>query len=77
MKQTQKPWVKAVSIGSTISTTLACTVGGGYLLGRYLKDLWHTGPWLEIVLIFAGLIMGGVSVVSTLKSFLEEKEGSK
>lgn len=69
MARTQKPWQKAVTVGSTISTSLAGLVGGGYLLGGYLDARWGTEPWLTIGLILAGLVLGASYLVITLKEF--------
>lgn len=59
--------VKAMAIGTSIAGTLASLVGGGYLLGKYLDNRWGTEPWLQIVLILIGLILGGSYLVVTLR----------
>ena len=69
MARNQKGWQKAVVIGSNISTSLAGLVGGGFLLGRYLDNRWGTQPWLTIILILIGLVLGGSYLVITLKRF--------
>ena len=66
MTGNRKTWQKALVIGSTISTTLACLVGGGYFLGSYLDNRWGTEPILTIVLMLVGLVLGGVYLVVTL-----------
>jgi ATP synthase protein I len=60
-------WQKAVAMGSSIATTLAVLVGGGYFLGQYLDSRWGTLPWLTISLILAGLVMGVSNLIITLK----------
>ena len=59
-------WQKAVAIGSTISTTLAGLVIGGFFLGQYLDSRLGTEPALTITLILAGLVLGGSYMVVTL-----------
>ncbi|MDR3541164.1 MAG: AtpZ/AtpI family protein [Desulfosporosinus sp.] len=68
MARNQKGWQKAVEVGSSISTSLAVLVGGGYFLGRYLDELWGIKPWLTIILMIGGLALGGSYLVVTLKN---------
>ena len=67
MAGNRKSWQKAVAIGSTISTSLAVLVGGGYHLGNYLDTRWGTYPWFTLILMFSGLVFGGSYLVITLK----------
>lgn len=67
-------WQKGLAVGSTISTTLACLVGGGFFLGRYLDDRWGTQPWLTLALMLVGLILGGSYLVITLIELGSEDE---
>jgi len=69
MGRNQKGWQKALNIGSSISTSLAGLVGGGFLLGRYLDALWGTQPWLTVILMLSGLVLGGSYLVIILKKF--------
>lgn len=69
MARNPKGWQKALEIGSSISTSLAVLVGGGFLLGRYLDERWGTRPWLTIILMLSGLVLGGSYLVVTLKNF--------
>jgi len=69
MARNPKGWQKGFEIGSGIATSLAGLVGGGFLLGRYLDGLWGTRPWLTIVLMLSGLVLGGSYLVITLKKF--------
>lgn len=64
----RKSWVKAVAFGSTIGTTLAILVGGGYFLGKALDERWETYPLLTLIGMIGGLIFGGGSVAITLKN---------
>ena len=67
MAGNQKPWQKAVAVGSNIATSLAGLVGGGFFLGRYLDTRWDTYPWLTLCLMILGLALGAGYLVITLK----------
>lgn len=69
MARNQKSWQKAVMFGSTIATSLAGLVGGGFFLGRYLDARWGTRPWLTLILMLSGLVLGMSYLVITLKEF--------
>ena len=69
MAGNQKPWQKAVTVGSNIAASLAGLVGGGYLLGNYLDARWNTQPWLTLSLMLLGLALGASYLVITLKEF--------
>ena len=69
MARNQKSWQKAATMGSTIATSLAGLVGVGFLLGNYLDARWATRPWLTIILMLSGLVLGGSYLVITLKNF--------
>jgi len=69
MAKNQKSWQKAVTVGSSIATSLAGLVVGGFFLGRYLDARWGTQPWLTLSLMIAGLALGGSYLVITLKEF--------
>lgn len=69
MARTQKSWQKAVAWGTTIATSIAGLVGGGYFLGQYLDAHWGTRPWLTISMMIIGLIIGASYLVITLKEF--------
>lgn len=59
--------VKAMAFGTSIATTLAVLVGGGYLLGKYLDQRWGTQPWLQLLFILIGLFFGGSYLVVSLR----------
>lgn len=61
--------VKAMAFGTSIATTLAGLVGGGYLLGRFLDQRWGTYPWMQFTLMLVGLGLGGSYLVVTLRKF--------
>lgn len=69
MARTVKSWQKAVVLGTTISSSLAGLVGGGYFLGQYLDAYWGTHPWLTIILMLIGLVMGAFYLVITIQKF--------
>jgi F0F1-type ATP synthase assembly protein I len=66
MAENRKVLLKAIAFGTTIATTLAGLVLGGFFLGRYLDTLWGTRPWMQLILILAGVILGGINIVLTL-----------
>lgn len=72
MASNLKSWQKAVAIGSSIATTLAGLVAGGYFLGRYLDARWGTMPLLTIGLMLVGLGLGAGSLVITLKEWVTD-----
>lgn len=51
-------WLTYMAWGSTIATALAGLVGGGYYIGNYLDSRLGTDPWLKIVLMISGVILG-------------------
>lgn len=59
--------VKAMALGTSMATTLAVLVGGGYLLGKYLDQRWGTQPWLQLLFILIGLFFGGSYLVLSLR----------
>jgi F0F1-type ATP synthase assembly protein I len=69
MGENRTTLIKAMAFGTSIATSLAGLVGGGYLLGRYLDQRWGTQPWLQLLLMIAGLILGGSYLVLTLRKF--------
>jgi len=70
MARNQKSWHKAVTVGSSIATSLAVLVGGSIFLGRYLDARWGTQPWFTLILMFSGLVLGGFYLVITLKGLV-------
>lgn len=67
----KKGWQKSVALGSSIASSLAGLVGGGFWLGNYLDARWGTKPLLTIILMLSGLVLGGWYLVITLKEFGE------
>lgn len=66
MKENRKVLLRAVSIGTSISSTLAGLVLGGFFFGRYLDTRWGTRPWMELLLMLSGVVLGGAYLVVTL-----------
>ncbi|MDD2233390.1 MAG: AtpZ/AtpI family protein [Desulfitobacteriaceae bacterium] len=66
MIENRKALLKAVVFGTSVASTLAGLVLGGFFLGRYLDLLWGTRPIMQLILILAGVIFGGVNIVITL-----------
>lgn len=66
MKGNRTSVMKAVAIGTTIGSSLAGLVLGGYFLGRYIGDLLNWHPWAEILSILLGLGLGLAYMIDTL-----------
>lgn len=66
MKENRKALLKAALFGTSVASTLAGLVLGGFFLGQYLDSLWGTRPWMQFSLIIAGVILGGINIVMTL-----------
>lgn len=64
--------LQALALTTTIGMELAITVVLGYYGGRYLDQLFGTGPWLLLVGVLGGLAVGTVSIYKTLQGFLGE-----
>ncbi|MEA4902720.1 AtpZ/AtpI family protein [Desulfitobacterium sp.] len=61
---------KAMAFGTSIATTLAVLVWGGYLLGNFLDQRWGTQPWLKLFFMILGLIFGGSNLVLGLRKLV-------
>lgn len=59
-------WVKYMAVGTTVATSLAVLVGGGYLLGSFLDNRLNTDPLLKVVFMILGVILGFTYVMVTL-----------
>jgi len=68
MKQGRRAWIKAVSLGTSIPATFAGLVMGGFYLGRYIDRHIHTSPWFQLILLFAGMALGGAYFAHALKT---------
>lgn len=68
MSDGRKTWLRAVSVGSSIPVTFVGSVMGGFYLGRYLDRLLGTQPWLELLCMFGGMVLGGFYFVYALKA---------
>ncbi|GGH84069.1 F0F1-type ATP synthase assembly protein I [Pullulanibacillus pueri] len=70
-KDTDNPW-QTVGLVGTLGLEILAFILGGVFLGRYMDDQFDTAPmWLAIG-ILAGLILGLISAVFTLKTFMKE-----
>lgn len=67
MSENRMTLVKAMAFGTSIATTLAGLVGGGYLLGRFLDQRLSTQPWLQLLFMLLGLALGGSYLVVSLR----------
>lgn len=50
--------LRGVGVAATLTFQLVAAVMLGFLGGRWLDGLWHTGPWLTIVGVVVGLVAG-------------------
>ena len=51
-------WVKYMAWASTVASSLAGLVAGGFFLGRYVDFRLGTDPWLTIVCVLVGVFLG-------------------
>ncbi|HET7615620.1 MAG TPA: AtpZ/AtpI family protein [Bacillales bacterium] len=70
-RNTEDPWRMTGLLGTLGLEITGCIVGGAFL-GRYLDARFGTDPvWLAVCLI-AGLLLGILSALYTLKTFVKE-----
>ncbi len=62
--------LKAIAISSAISLELAICVVGGYFLGRFLDGRFATAPWLTVLSLVVGFIIGAWGTYRLLVYFL-------
>ena len=65
-KKDYRSWIKYMYWGSTIATTLAGLVAAGYFLGNYLDSVFNTNPWLKIILMLLGVVLGLIYMIVSL-----------
>lgn len=73
-KNSWSSWIKYAALGSSIATTLAGLVGGGYFLGDYLDSRWGTDPLLKIILMLVGVVLGIGYLIVSLNNLGKSKE---
>lgn len=61
--------LQALAVTTTIGMELAITVVLGYYGGKYLDDMFATGPWLMLAGILTGLAVGTLGIYKTLQGF--------
>ena len=62
--------LRAMAVGTSVSTELAATVALGYYGGTWADARWHTGgPWLMLTGVLLGLAAGILGIVKTLEAF--------
>lgn len=69
-----KSILNAFALASIISAELAGSLVLGVLIGRYLDNRWHTGPWLMLTGLFLGLAAGILGVYRSLTRVFAGKE---
>ncbi|HEX3016208.1 MAG TPA: AtpZ/AtpI family protein [Desulfobacteria bacterium] len=55
-------------LGTSIGSSLAGSMLAGFFVGRYLDAKFGTYPWLDIIGVLLGLVMGAISVVQILRA---------
>jgi ATP synthase protein I len=53
---------RGVGVAAALSAQLIVSVVLGFLLGRWLDGMFHTGPWLTIVGVLVGIVAGFVGL---------------
>ncbi|MEW6540372.1 MAG: AtpZ/AtpI family protein [Bacillota bacterium] len=66
--------MRAFALGSTIAVQFAVSLVLGILGGRYLDELWGTGPWLLLLGLLLGLAAGTMGIYRTVSRFMPNKE---
>lgn len=66
--------MRAFALGSTIAVQFAVSLVLGILGGRYLDELWGTGPWLLLLGLLLGLAAGTMGIYRTVSRFIPNKE---
>lgn len=74
MKDDYKYYLKAVAIGTTISSTLAGLVLGGFFFGQYLDSRWGTHQLMQLSLMLTGLVLGGIYLVMAVIKFVKTND---
>ena len=54
--------LRGVGVAAALSTQLIVSVVLGFLLGRWLDGVLHTGPWLTIAGVMVGIVAGFVGL---------------
>jgi ATP synthase protein I len=53
---------RGVGVAVALSAQLLVSILLGFLLGRWLDGVFHTGPWLTIVGAIVGIVAGFVGL---------------
>jgi ATP synthase protein I len=63
--------LKALGSLSGLGFTFAIPPVLGAILGRYLDGYLNTGPWITLILLGLGLVVGIAGVIVVLKTVLK------
>ena len=55
MENETKKLIRTLGYLSTVGLSMALSVGIGALVGHYLDDWFHTGPWLFFIFLGFGI----------------------
>ncbi|QGG47100.1 AtpZ/AtpI family protein [Heliorestis convoluta] len=64
--------LKAIGIGSSIGVELAVAVYLGFAAGRYGDSRLGTDPWLMLIGVLLGIVIGFFGVYYLIKNFYRE-----
>ena len=64
--------LKAMAITTTLGTELAICVVLGFYGGRQLDRVLDTGPWLMIIGILLGVVVGIWGIIKTMERFMKD-----
>lgn len=68
-KKGGSPVLRAMAVGTSVSTEMAATIVLGYYGGSWLDGRLHTGPWFLLAGVLLGLAAGILGIVKTLQAF--------
>ena len=63
MRENQREWMRKAGLASSIGLVLAVSIAIGYFVGSWLDKVFHTAPWLMLILTLMGIAAGFIEVV--------------
>lgn len=72
MKKSNDDPLRMMGLIGTLGIEIAAFTVGGVYLGRYLDALNHSKPLWLAVFVILGLIIGIISALYTLKTFIKD-----
>ena len=65
-------WLKQLGILFAIATEITYPPLGGFLLGYFLDKYFQTGPWLAMVFLVLGVVVGVINVFRYSRRFRDK-----